>query len=73
MLALRLIEGFVHASDRLAVRFRRERPAHLEVGRRGEEAAYFYLRRHGYIVVARGFAAILTWWPGKMMFSALSK
>jgi putative endonuclease len=54
---LRLIEGFVHASDSLAVRLGRgsTRPAHLEVGRRGEEAAFFYLRRHGYIVVARGW------------------
>jgi putative endonuclease len=56
-LALRLLEGFVHASDSLAVRLRRRssRPAHLEVGRRGEEAAFFYLRRRGYIVVARGW------------------
>ena len=55
MLALRLIEGFVHASDSLAVRLRRgsTSPAHLELGRRGEEAAFFYLRRRGYIVVAR--------------------
>jgi putative endonuclease len=54
---LRLLEGFVHASDYLAVRLRSGsmRPAHLEVGRRGEEAAFFYLRRHGYIVVARGW------------------
>src|SRR5271168_3493928 len=54
---LRLLEGFVHASDYLAARFRRgsTRPAHLEVGRRGEEAAFFYLRRRGYIVVARGW------------------
>lgn len=57
MLALRLLEQFVHASDYLAVRLRRgsARPAHLEVGRRGEEAAFFYLRRRGYIVVARGW------------------
>jgi putative endonuclease len=56
MLALRLLEQFVHASDYLAVRLRRgSRPAHLELGRRGEEAAYFYLRRRGYIVVARGW------------------
>lgn len=55
MLALRLLEEFVHASDRLAVRLRRRRPAHLELGRRGEEAAYFYLRRRGYTVVARGW------------------
>jgi putative endonuclease len=57
MLALRFLEEFVHASDYLAVRFRKGsiRPAHLEVGRRGEEAAFFYLRRRGYIVVARGW------------------
>jgi putative endonuclease len=28
---------------------------HLLTGRRGEEAAYFYLRRHGYTMVARNF------------------
>jgi putative endonuclease len=57
MLALRLLEEFVNVSDFLSVRLRRgsTRPAHLEVGRRGEEAAFFYLRRHGYIVVARGW------------------
>jgi putative endonuclease len=55
MLALRLLEEFVHASDGLAVRLRRGRPAHLELGRRGEEAAYFYLRRRGYTIVARGW------------------
>ncbi len=57
MLSLRLLEEFVHASDSLAIRIRggSTRPAHLEVGRRGEEAAFFYLRRRGYIVVARGW------------------
>ena len=57
MLSLRLLEEFVHASDSLAIRIRggSPRPAHLEVGRRGEEAAFFYLRRRGYIVVARGW------------------
>jgi putative endonuclease len=57
MLALRLLEEFVHASDSLAARLKMGsiRPAHLEVGRRGEEAAFFYLRRSGYIVVARGW------------------
>jgi putative endonuclease len=55
MLGLRLLEEFVHASEYLSVRFRGRsaRAAHLELGRRGEEAAYFYLRRLGYIVVAR--------------------
>ena len=57
MLGLRLLEEFAHASDYLAVRLRRRStsPAHLELGRRGEEAAYFHLRRLGYIVVARGW------------------
>src|SRR5579863_4236863 len=30
-------------------------PAHQQTGRRGEEAAYFYLRRRGYIIIARNF------------------
>jgi hypothetical protein len=30
-------------------------PGHLRTGRRGEEAAYFYLRKRGYIMVARNF------------------
>jgi putative endonuclease len=41
--------------DRLAERAGRKphRPAHLETGERGEDAAYFFLRRNGYTVVAR--------------------
>jgi putative endonuclease len=59
---LRMLEGFVHTSDALAthVRRRSKHPAHLELGRRGEEAAYFYLRRRGYTVVALG------WRSGKL-------
>jgi putative endonuclease len=30
-------------------------PTHQRTGRRGEEAAYFYLRRLGYVMVARNF------------------
>lgn len=30
-------------------------PAHLVTGRRGEEDAYFYLRRRGYTIVARNY------------------
>ena len=30
-------------------------PDHLRTGRRGEEDAYFYLRRLGYVMVARNF------------------
>lgn len=31
------------------------RPGHQRIGRRGEEAAYFYLRKLGYVMVARNF------------------
>ena len=48
-----MLEEFVHLSDYLTVRFGMGRAAHLELGRRGEEAAFFYLRRRGYTVVAR--------------------
>ena len=30
-------------------------PAHQLTGRRGEEAAYFYLRRRGYTIIARNY------------------
>lgn len=30
-------------------------PAHQLTGRRGEEEAYFYLRRKGYIIIARNY------------------
>ncbi len=30
-------------------------PQHQRTGRRGEEDAYFYLRRKGYVIVARNF------------------
>jgi putative endonuclease len=30
-------------------------PAHLRTGRRGEEAAYFYLRKLGYVMIARNY------------------
>ncbi len=30
-------------------------PAHLKTGRRGEEEAYFYLRRQGYVMIARNY------------------
>lgn len=32
-----------------------QQPAHLVTGHRGEEDAYFYLRRRGYVMVARNF------------------
>lgn len=30
-------------------------PEHQRTGRRGEEDAYFYLRRHGYVIIARNY------------------
>jgi putative endonuclease len=30
-------------------------PTHQRTGRRGEEDAYFYLRRRGYTIIARNF------------------
>ena len=30
-------------------------PRHLHTGRRGEEAAYFYLRERGYVIIARNY------------------
>jgi putative endonuclease len=48
---LHLMEGFISAAARRRV----AEPAHLATGRRGETAAYFHLRRNGYIVVARGW------------------
>lgn len=30
-------------------------PEHLHTGRRGEEEAYFHLRRQGYVIVARNY------------------
>ena len=54
-----LLQLAVRACDRLAAslpwtRHARE-PEHLLMGRRGEDAAYFYLRRRGYTVVARNW------------------
>jgi putative endonuclease len=33
----------------------KDAPPHLRTGRRGEEDAYFYLRRRGYVVIARNY------------------
>jgi putative endonuclease len=54
---LRLLEEFVASSRVLARRLRKaqRKPEHLEVGQRGEEAAYFHLRRLDYVIVARGW------------------
>lgn len=53
------LERALHGLDRLARRRGREAalPAHLVTGIEGEDAAYFYLRRKNYIVVARRWSA----------------
>jgi putative endonuclease len=48
---LQLFEKFIAA----AAQHRPSEPEHLVTGRRGELAAFFYLRRQGYIVTARGW------------------
>jgi len=57
MFSGRFTQATVRALDWLAERTLAERagPAHQRTGRRGEEDAYFYLRRRGYVVVARNY------------------
>lgn len=50
-----LMESAVNAIERAAAKRRPERAPHLETGRLGERAAFFWLMRRGYIVVARGW------------------
>jgi len=49
-LALRTMDG----AAKLVLRPPKQ-PQHLQTGRRGEEEAYFYLRRMGYVIVARNY------------------
>ena len=53
----RLTHATVRAIDWLAVHTlpAEKTPEHQRTGRRGEEDAYFFLRRRGYIMVARNF------------------
>src|SRR5271155_4256754 len=53
----RVTQAAVRALDWLAERTlpAEDLPPHQRTGRRGEEAAYFYLRRLGYVMVARNF------------------
>jgi putative endonuclease len=52
-----LLERGLAGLDRLARRRRSDLPAHLVTGITGEDAAFFYLRRKGYTVVARRWSA----------------
>jgi putative endonuclease len=49
-LALRTLDSFIRILPR-----KDSTPEHLHTGRRGEEAAYFYLREQGYVMVARNY------------------
>lgn len=57
MLSGRFTQVAVRALDWLAVHTLSpdRRPAHQRIGQRGEEDTYFYLRRLGYVMVARNF------------------
>jgi len=53
----RLTHAAVRALDWIAAHTLppEKKPGHQRTGRRGEEAAYFYLRGRGYVMVARNF------------------
>ncbi len=53
----RLVQAAVRSLDAAAriLRAPQKTPAHLRTGKTGEELAYFYLRRHGYVIVARNW------------------
>lgn len=57
MFSGRLTHATMRAFDWLAARFSLpdNLAPHQRIGRHGEEAAYFYLRRQGFVMVARNF------------------
>jgi len=57
MLAGRLTQVTLRALDWFAAKMLspEDIPVHQRTGRRGEEDAYFYLRRRGYTIIARNF------------------
>jgi putative endonuclease len=57
MFAGRLTQTTLRALDWLAARTLppEDSPEHQRTGRRGEEDAYFYLRRRGYTIIARNY------------------
>jgi putative endonuclease len=71
----RLFENVIYRLERASSRNHHE-AAHLITGRRGELAAYFYLRRHGFTVVARGWKSgqvrgdldLIAWEDGTLCF-----
>ena len=72
----RIPELITAALERLARLFRRQPggPAHLRTGRKGEDMAYYFLRRQGYTIVARNWRCKgrkgevdLIGWDGKIL------
>jgi putative endonuclease len=53
----RIPELITAALERMVKLFRRERaaPAHLRTGSKGEDMAYYFLRRQGYTIIARNW------------------
>ena len=55
MFAGLLTRAILRLADRVAPKTPDQVAAHYRTGRRGEEDAYFHLRRLGYVMVARNF------------------
>ena len=56
MFSGRITHAVLRGLDRFTSKSTKNKvPTHLRTGRRGEEDAYFYLRRRGYVMVARNF------------------
>jgi putative endonuclease len=55
MLPARFTRAVVRALDRITTHAEDRLPQHQRTGRRGEEDAYFFLRKQGYVMVARNF------------------
>ena len=50
-----ITRSILHALDRLTPALNDAAPLRQRIGQRGEEDAYFYLRRRGYVMVARNY------------------
>lgn len=75
----RFTKSLLRVLDSAAARFlpkSRERASHLVTGGKGEEEVYFYLRQHGYVVVARNWRSprrrseidLVAWEGGTLCF-----
>jgi putative endonuclease len=75
-LRVNLMESAVNAIERVAARRQPDRAAHLDTGLLGERAAFFWLMRRGYVVVARAWHSsrapgdldIIAWQGGTLCF-----